>query len=249
MGWEFAPRVEKVRVAEQLGFAGFYASDHMMGVAGVPDDVPFMEPWMLLAALARETRALRLDVVASGVTYRHPSMLAKIAGTLDVISGGRVDLGLGASWSREDHVAYGLEFPPLRERLEWLEEAVEQIWGLWTHGRFSVEGRHYRLVNAPLAPRPVQARAPILLAGASPRLLRLVARRATQWVSVSTARFAGECVRAIEVECAKLGRDPAELEFAQSTGLPLSDSPAEVERVLAARMPLAQGKRRPDPLS
>ena len=98
MGWEFTPLVEKVRLAEQLGFEGFYASDHMLGVAGVPRDVPFMEPWTLLAALAPQTSALRLGVLVSGATYWHPSMLAKIASTLDVISGGRGGLGLGGGW-------------------------------------------------------------------------------------------------------------------------------------------------------
>jgi alkanesulfonate monooxygenase SsuD/methylene tetrahydromethanopterin reductase-like flavin-dependent oxidoreductase (luciferase family) len=235
MGWDYRGLVEKCRVAEQLGFEGFYASDHMHGVAGVPVDTPFLEPWTLLAALGERAPRLRLGVVVSGVTYRHPSMLAKIAATLDVISGGRVDLGLGAAWSREDHAAYGIEFPALRERLERLEEAVELICALWTQERSSFAGRYYRLDDAPFAPRPVQARAPILLAGASPRLLRLTARRAQQWISVSTAAFAAECVRAIEAECRALGRDAGELEFAQSSALLLSDSPAEVERILAAR--------------
>jgi alkanesulfonate monooxygenase SsuD/methylene tetrahydromethanopterin reductase-like flavin-dependent oxidoreductase (luciferase family) len=236
MGYGFPELVEKCAVAEALGFEGFYASDHMHGVAGVPVDTPFMEPWTLLTALSGHARRLRLGVLVSGVTYRHPSMLAKIAGTLDVTSGGRMDLGLGASWSREDHLAFGLEFPALRERLERLEEAVELICGLWTHERFSFAGRYYQLRDALLAPRPAQARAPILLAGASPRLLRLTARRAQQWLSVSTAGFAGQCVAAIEEHCRQIGRDPNEIEFAQSSALLFSDSPAEIERVLAARM-------------
>lgn len=235
MGYEFAQLVEKCAVAEALGFEGIYTSDHMHGVAGVPADVPFMEPWTLLAALSGHARKLRLGCLVSGVTYRHPSMLAKVAGTLDALSGGRVDLGLGAGWSREDHVAYGIAFPALRERLERLEEAVELICGLWTHERFSFAGRHYQLVDAPFAPRPVQSSPPILLAGASPRLLRLTARRAGQWVSVSTAAFAGQCVSAIESHCAELGRDPLELEFAQSSALLLSDSRAAVENALAGR--------------
>jgi alkanesulfonate monooxygenase SsuD/methylene tetrahydromethanopterin reductase-like flavin-dependent oxidoreductase (luciferase family) len=236
MGWDWDPLFEKCALGEALGFEGFYASDHMHGVAGVPAETPFMEAWTVLAALAAHTRRLRLGVLVSGVTYRHPSMLAKIAATLDAISGGRVDLGMGASWSRDDHVAYGLEFPPLRERIERLEEAVELITGLWTHERFSFEGRYYRLVDAPLAPRPVQSRAPILLAGASPRLLRLAARFAQQWISVSTPRFAARCAAEIEAHCREIGRDPLEIEFAQSLGLYLSDSPAEVERMLAARL-------------
>jgi alkanesulfonate monooxygenase SsuD/methylene tetrahydromethanopterin reductase-like flavin-dependent oxidoreductase (luciferase family) len=214
----------------------------MLGVAGAPFDAAFLEPWTALAALAREVPSLRLGVLVCGVTYRHPSMLAKIASSLDAISGGRVDVGLGAAWSHEDHYAYGIEFPELRERLERLEEAAELICGLWTHERFSFSGKHYALRDAPLEPRPVQPRAPLLLAGASPRLLRLTARLAQQWVSVSTAAFAGECVRAIEAHCARIGRDPQEIEFAQSTAFLLSDSPAEVERALAARaIPVGNG--------
>ena len=235
MGHDFRGLLDKCALGERLGFEGFYASDHMHGVAGVPVQTPFLEPWTLLGALAGHTRALRLGVLVAGVTYRHPSMLAKQAGSLDAISGGRAELGIGAAWSREDHVAYGIAFPELRERLARLEEAVELIEGLWTHERFSFDGRYYQLVEAPFAPRPVQARAPILLAGASPRVLRLAAHRARQWVSVSTPRFAARCVDAIEAHCAAIGRDPGEIEFAQSSGLLLSDSPAEVARALAAR--------------
>jgi len=236
MGWEFGPLLEKCKLAERLGFEGIYASDHLLGVAGAPYDAIFLEPWTALAALAREVPKLRLGVLVCGVTYRHPSMLAKIASSLDSISGGRVDLGLGAAWSPEDHIAYGLEFPELRERFERLEEAAEMICGLWANKRFSFSGKHYALRDAPLEPRPVQPRAPLLLAGASPKLLRLTARLARQWVSVSTAAFAGECVRAIEANCARIGRDPSELEFAQSSAFLISDSPAEVEAALAARI-------------
>ncbi len=235
MGYDFEGLVEKCALAEALGFEGFYASDHLHGVAGAPLQTPFLEPFSALAALAGRARGLRLGVLVAGVTYRHPGMLAKLAAALDAISGGRADLGIGAAWSREDHVAYGLAFPELRERLERLEEAVELIRGLWTHERFSFSGRHYRLVAAPLAPRPVQARPPILLAGASPRLLRLAARHAQQWLSVSTPRFAARCVAAIRAHALAIGRDPAEIAFAQSSALLLSDSRDEVARALAAR--------------
>ncbi len=236
MGYgSFDALLEKCVAAEELGFSAFYASDHMHGVAGAPVGAPFLEAWTLLAGLAARTRTLRLGCLVAGVTYRHPSMLAKIAGTLDVISGGRLELGLGAAWSPEDHHSYGLAFPPLGERLERLEEAVEVIYGLWTHERFSYEGRHYRIDDAPFEPRTVQRPPPLLLAGASARMLDLVARRARSWVSVSSPGLAGRCVERIRVRCADAGRDPAEIDCGQSFALLLTDDDALVDEALEAR--------------
>ena len=236
MGYpSFGALLEKCALAEELGFSAFYASDHMHGVAGAPLDAPFLEPWTVLAGLAARTQTLRLGCLVAGVTYRHPSLLAKIAGTVDVISGGRVELGLGAAWSHDDHRAYGLDFPALRERLERLEEAVDVIYGLWTHERFSYDGRHYTLEAAPFAPKPVQQPPPLLLAGASPRLLDLAARRAHAWVSVSSPALARRCVGQIEAHCAEVGRDPAEIDYGQSFALLLSDDRARVAEALAAR--------------
>lgn len=236
MGYgSFDELLEKCAVAEELGFSAFYASDHMHGVAGAPVEAPFLEPWTLLAGLAARTSTLRLGCLVAGVTYRHPSMLAKIAGTLDVISGGRVELGLGAAWSPEDHHSYGLDFPGIRERLGRLEEAVEVIQGLWTNDRFSYEGEYYTVRDAPFEPRTVQRPPPLLLAGASARLLDLVARRAQSWVSVSSPGLAARCVEQIAERCAKAGRDPAEIDCGQSFALLLSDDAAHVAEVLAAR--------------
>ncbi len=236
MGYaSFDALLEKCAVAEELGFSAFYASDHMHGVASAPVEAPFLEPWTALAGLAARTRTLRLGCLVAGVTYRHPSMLAKIAGTLDVISGGRVELGLGAAWSPEDHRSYGLDFPGLRERLERLEEAVDVIYGLWTHERFSYDGQHYSIHDAPFEPRPVQRPPPLLLAGASPRLLELVARRAHSWVSVSSPALSRKCVEQIAARCTKIGRDPAEIDYGQSFALLLTDDSSRVDEVLLAR--------------
>ena len=228
--------VDKAQAAEELGYSTFYASDHLHGVAGAPLDAPFLEPWTLLAALAARTERLRLGCLVAGVTYRHPAILAKLAATVDRISGGRLEVGLGAGWSSADHVAYGLPFPPLRERLERLEETVEILRGLWTQERFSFEGAHYRFADAPFEPPPVQKpHPPFLLAGVSPRLLRLVARRASHWVSLSTPAFARNCIERIGRECRALGRDPSEIEHGLSIGVLLSSDAAEVERSLRER--------------
>jgi alkanesulfonate monooxygenase SsuD/methylene tetrahydromethanopterin reductase-like flavin-dependent oxidoreductase (luciferase family) len=244
MGYaSFGDLLEKCALAEELGFSAFYASDHMHGVAGAPVDAPFLEPWTLLAGLAARTSRLRLGCLVAGVTYRHPSMLAKIAGTLDVISEGRLELGLGAAWSPEDHHSYGLDFPGIRERLGRLEEAVDVIYGLWTNDRFSYEGEYYSVRDAPFEPRTVQSPPPLLLAGASPRLLDLVARRAHSWVSVSSPGLAGRCTQQIAERCAKVGRDPSEIDCGQSFALLLSDDASRVADVLAARSTVSSEHR------
>ncbi|MEE9286246.1 MAG: LLM class flavin-dependent oxidoreductase [Dehalococcoidia bacterium] len=201
---------------EELDFAGFYASDHLCGFGGMPPETPLMEAWTVLAGLAPLTRRLRLGVLVSGVTYRHPPMLAKIAATIDVISRGRVVLGLGAAWWPDDHKAYGFPFPRLRERQERLEEAIEIIHGLWTQDRFTYSGKHYQVTDAALAPKPVQKpRPPILIAAVGDRGLDLTARRAQMWASVSTTGFAQTCIQRITDRCRAYGRDPGEITFSQ----------------------------------
>ncbi|MCE2390327.1 MAG: LLM class flavin-dependent oxidoreductase [Proteobacteria bacterium] len=238
--------VDKAQAVEELGYSAFYASDHLHGVAGAPPNAPFLEPWTLLAAIAAKTEKLRLGCLVAGVTYRHPAILAKLAATVDAISGGRLEVGLGAGWSSADHVAYGLPFPPLRERLERLEETLQILDGIWTRQPFSFDGAHYRFRDAPFSPPPVQKpRPPFLLAGASPRLLRLTARWADHWVSLSTPDFARSCIERIGRECRALGRDPAEIEHGLSIGLLLSSDPAEVERALRERaLPAPAGAER-----
>ena len=239
--------LEVAKTVEDLGFSAFYTSDHLHGVAGAPLEVPLMEPWTLVAGLAAATSRLRLGCMVSGVTYRHPSMLAKVCGTIDVISGGRLEMGIGAAWSRDDHLAYGLPFPGLRERQERLEEAVEILHGLWTQDRYSYEGRYYQVREAPFEPKPVQRpRPPILIAAVSDRALRLAARRAQTWASVSTPAYAAQCIQRLEAFCAEEGRDASEIEYSQYTGLLLTDDPSEVDSVVGARVQAIEAaERRP----
>jgi len=137
---------------ESLGFDALWIVDHMWA-RGLPD-VDFLEGWSSIAALAEATSRLRLGVLVTCNSYRNPGMLAKTVATADHISAGRIELGLGAGWMEEEYRAYGFDFPPISTRLKQLEEALGIITGLFTKHRTSLDGSHYRFVNAPFEPKP-----------------------------------------------------------------------------------------------
>lgn len=200
--------------AERLGFEGLFTSDHYLSVQGVRERGS-NDAWAILAGLAARTRRLRLGTLVSPVTFRHPSLLAKIATTVDHISGGRVEIGMGAGWWEDEHRAYGFPFPSARERFDLLEEQVEIVHGLLTEERFSFRGSRYSLEDCRFLHAPVQRPHPPLILGGrvvGPRMRRLVARFADEFNTVGgtpeqvRARF--ERVRAGLREA---GRDPAEV--------------------------------------
>ena len=219
--------LEQFLMAEELGFDHAFLVDHFMNTGGPPDD-GCMEAWTLLAALAARTSRVRLGVLVSSVTYRHPSLLVKEAVTVDRISGGRLILGLGTGWYEEEHRRYGFAFPPARERVERLEEAVTIADLLMRGRRTTFRGRHYRLEDAPLEPRPVQRpRIPILIGAHRPRALRLAARHADMWdtypttagsATAGTREEVGERVERFERYCREAGRDPGEVRRSTWTG-------------------------------
>jgi len=153
--------VEQAHAAEEAGFSLVSVMDHLYQIPGVgqPSD-PMLEAWSTLAALARETSRVRLGTVVTGVTYRNPAMLAKTATTLDVISGGRAILGLGAAWNEVEHAGYGYDFPPISERMDRLDEALTIIRAMFHEDRPSFAGRHYRIEEALNVPRPIRAGGP-----------------------------------------------------------------------------------------
>ena len=176
----YASLRQRAQLAEQLGFDGYWIVDHMWPT-GSPD-ADFLEGWTTVAALAEATTTIRLGVLVSCNSYRNPGMLAKIAVTADHVSGGRIDLGLGAGWMEEEYRAYGFDFPPIRTRLMQLEESLEIIRGLLSQDRTTFEGRYYTFREAPLAPKPLQQPLPITLGGSGTRVfMRLVARHASRW--------------------------------------------------------------------
>lgn len=170
------------RACEHLGFEALVTSDHYLSVVNVPEPGS-NDAWTLLGALAARTEHLRLGTMVSPVTFRLPAVLAKAATTVDRISEGRIDLGMGAGWWQQEHRSHGIPFPPVGQRFDMLEEQLEIVHGLWTETEFSFEGRHYALEACRFLPKPLQRpHPPIVLGGkGGPRLARLVARWADEF--------------------------------------------------------------------
>ncbi|RMD82965.1 MAG: TIGR03560 family F420-dependent LLM class oxidoreductase [Candidatus Dadabacteria bacterium] len=199
---------ERARLIERLGFDGLWLVDHFWA-QGYPE-ADFLEAWTAVAALAEATSRLRLGVLVTCNSYRHPAVLAKIAATADHVAGGRIELGIGAGWMEEEYRAYGIPFPPVAQRLEQLGEALAVIRSLFRNRRTTFDGRHYRLRNAPFQPKPVQECLPITIGGSGTRIMmRLVARYADRWnCPMPAAPRLCEHLAALRRYCAEIGRPP-----------------------------------------
>ena len=170
-------------LAEQAGLANLSFMDHYLQMEGAglgEVDAPMLEGYTALGFLAAHTSTVELQLLVSGVTYRHPGLLAKIVSTLDVLSNGRAMLGLGAAWYQREHEAYGVPFPPVRERFERLEEALRIVRQMWSRDDGPFEGKHYRLAETITSPRPISEPHPPIMVGGGGELktLRLVAKYA-----------------------------------------------------------------------
>lgn len=178
-GHPYAELRDFAREAERVGLESFWVSDHFFGgPAGVPDR-DCLEAWTLLAALARDTKRIRLGVLVTAAQYRNPALLAKIVASVDQMSDGRVEFGIGAGWKAEEYRAYGYEFPPAGARVEQLKDTLEICRRLWTSDRATYQGKHYRILDAVCAPKPAQRPyPPIWVGGSGPRVMRLAARYA-----------------------------------------------------------------------
>lgn len=192
---------------------------------------PCMEGWITLTALAQATTRLRLGVMVTGNVYRHPAVLANMAATVDIVSGGRLELGLGAGWNQEECDAYGIELPPLKERFDRFDEALEVIVGLLSNETTTFEGAHYQLRDARCEPKPVQQPHPPILigGGGEKRTLRAVARHAQHWnlASGDVAEF-NHKREVLARHCAEIGRDPSEIMTSTHLRLSRSGDPASV---------------------
>ena len=167
--------------AERAGIANLSAMDHYLQIAGVGvggAEAPMLEGYTTLGYLAAHTEKVELQLLVTGVTYRHPGLLAKIVATLDVLSGGRAALGIGAAWYEREHAAYGVPFPPLKERFERLEETLQVVHQMWGPDNGPYAGRHYQLAETICSPQPLrQPRPPIMVGGAGEKkTLRLLAK-------------------------------------------------------------------------
>ncbi len=205
--------VELARAAEAAGFDLVTVMDHFYQIRGVgPEMEPMLEAYSTLAAIAARTERIRLATLVAGVTYRNPALLAKTVTTLDVISRGRAVLGLGAAWNNSEHLGYGFEFPPIRERMDRLDEALTICRAMFTEERPSFKGRYYRIEGAINRPRPIQPGGPRIIVGGSGerRTLRLVARHAdmSHWFPLGFEELKRK-TEVLERHCEAEGRDPA----------------------------------------
>lgn len=207
---------ETARIAEEGGATTFTVMDHwfqMEMMASATD--PMLEGYTTLGFLAARTRHMRLGLLVTGVTYRHPGLLAKIVTTLDVLSGGRAQLGIGAAWYEREHLALGVPFPPLAERFERLEETLEICLQMWSDNNGPFEGRHYRLAETVCSPAPISTPRPrVLIGGGGERkTLRLVARYADACnLFASSPLEVAHKLQVLDEHCDAEGRDPAEID-------------------------------------
>jgi len=222
--------VALARACEEHGLEGLFRSDHYLSVFTDPARGS-LDAWATLAGLAAITQRIRLGTLVSPVTFRHPSVLAKQVTTVDHMSGGRVELGLGAGWHVPEHRAYGFDYPEDRVRMEMLAEQLEIVHRSWSEAPLTFEGRHYRVEALHALPRPVQDPHPPLIVGG----------HGGRWSAALAARWADEynTISADPAECARLraavenaweaeGRDPATLRFSLMTGSVVGEDRAEV---------------------
>ncbi len=212
----------RVTWADEAGFESAWVFDHFTALYDDPKG-PCLEAYTLLAALGAVTSQIRLGALVTGVTYRHPSLLAAEVVTVDQVSGGRLNVGLGAAWHEEEHQRLGFDFPPTGERIERLDETVQILKGLLTTDDFDFAGRHYRLREAFYRPRPVQRPHPPIWIGATGDkvMLPLAARHADVWHGFGSTSDLARKSAIVDRAAEAAGRDPAEI--GRSTNLSISE--------------------------
>ena len=238
--WE--PLVDFARHVEQAGWDGLWIADHFMPNQA-DNSGPTGEAWTTLAALAASVPRVRLGTMVTGNTYRHPAVLAKMAAQVDIISGGRLVLGIGSAWQENEHQAYGIPFYTVGGRLRRLEEAVQVIRGLFADERTDFDGKFYQLTNAPLAPKPVQRPwPPLLVGGGGERVtMRIAAQYADEWNVWGGPDTLRHKIGVLERHCADLGRDPSEIRKSANAMFLVTDDASAAEEAKQANPRLQAG--------
>lgn len=209
--WDWLLEVWQLADRHEI-FESGWTFDHLYPLFGDSTE-DCLEGWITLTALLHETRRLRGGVLVTGMVYRHPGVLANMASTLDITSGGRLELGIGAGWNEEECTAFGIELGSMKERFDRFEEGLHVLESLFANERTTFDGRYYRLVDAMNNPKPVQPKLPICIGGSGrKRTLPLAARFADHWNYGGTdpAEF-GELRDVLHRACADIGRDPGEI--------------------------------------
>ena len=234
-GASYDDLVAVARTTETLGFDAFFRSDHYLKMGDVSGQPGPTDAWITLAGLARDTRTIRLGTLVTSATFRLPGPLAISVAGVDQMSGGRVELGLGAGWYEAEHDAYAIPFPSLGERFERLEEQLAIVTGLWATPAgetFDFGGKHYTVTRSPALPKPVQQPVPIIVGGGgAKRTPRLAASYAAEYnlPFASIERFTEQTAR-VRAACQTIGRDPATMTFSAALVVCCGANEAEVRR-------------------
>lgn len=221
MGATYAQLVAVAQRAEKVGFEGFFRSDHYTNL-GSEQNPGATDAWATLSGLARETNTVRLGSLMSPVTWRHPVVLAKTVATVDEMSGGRVELGIGTGWQPFEHQQYGFQFDSFGKRFRWLEDSLEIIYGLWTQDRTTYEGARFSVTDADFAPKPVQKPHPPILVGGvgTQKTPDLAARFAQEWNSAPCdPETYGQRRESVVQACERRERDPKTLTYSVMLGV------------------------------
>ncbi len=230
---EFSEIRDAAELCDELGYHSVWFYDHLLGQGGL--DLDIYEAWTLMSALSTVTKRVRLGTMVLCSAFRPPSLLAKMASTLDVISGGRIEFAIGAGWFEPEFRAYGYDFPDTRARIEELSEAVSIIKSMWTEEKPSFSGKHHRIEEAYCNPKPLQKpHPPVMIGGSGERyLLRVVAELADEWnCPASSAPEYDRKIAALKKHCADIGRDPLEIRISQQTVCVLARSESELPEKL-----------------
>ena len=213
------------------GWDGMWLADHFMPNA-TDTSTPWPEAWTTLAALAPQVPGIRLGTLVTGNTYRHPAVLAKMAATVDHISGGRLVLGIGSGWQENEHQQYGIEFGTVRQRLDRLEEACAMIKSLFNEPSANFEGRFYTLKEATLEPKPLQPNLPLMVGGGGEKVtLRITARYADEWNVWGTVETMIHKMKILDQHCEVIGRDPKDIQRSAVALLFLSDDDKFIQQI------------------
>ncbi|MEP6693594.1 MAG: TIGR03560 family F420-dependent LLM class oxidoreductase [Chloroflexota bacterium] len=240
-GFSYADVVGIASEAETAGFRTLWVSDHLfLGADAVATDC--LEAWTLLAALAVDTKTIRIGPMVTSQSYRNPALLAKIAAGVDQMSGGRLEFGVGAGWKDIEYKAYGYEFPDAPTRVTQLVETLEICTRLWREPRATYHGKHYRIEDAVCAPKPLQTPLPIWIGGTKPRVMRIAAKYAHAFNMSNPGQAPEprieELNKELPVACKAVGRDPATLKrslFVQVLVAPTRREVDDIAGEVAAR--------------
>jgi F420-dependent oxidoreductase-like protein len=228
----WADTLQAARHAEAAGYDGLWYADHFMPNQREPAEGPAHEAFPILAAIAAAVPRVRIGPLVAGNTYRNPAVLAKMAAAIDDISGGRFVLGLGAGWQENEHRAYGIQYETFGWRFDRLEEACQIIRSLLREARTTFEGKHYRMEDAPLDPKPVQSPLPLLIGGGGEkRTLRIVATYAEEWNVWGTPEVLAQKGAVLDEHCKAIGRDTTEIRRSAQALLFLNEDRATLDRL------------------